>query len=581
MLQRILFASFFVLSTSCPVIGFQNTTKVETLKTELEQALQQKNYRKASEISYEIAREYHEAKRIAEAKKALDQSITYAKKSNVPSLAIQPSYLLGSILYESRDYKNAAVYLDKSSALALAAKNELAFESLTLQGKNLSSMKRFRRAIEPIERALRLALEEKSLTKQLTCYKLLQEYYLKSGNEIKSEDSRNHYEALNILHEKELESRNKAVSLEKVVAREKETNELKLNEQKVIVAEQQEKIKVVETELKEVEKISENRQLEIDLLSKDRELANLRIQEQNTRLENEALVRNSILIVLLLVTTLVGVTIINYRKQIKANQKIELQNKNIKSSINYAKRIQEAMLPKKDIQEKYLNDSFILFKPKDVVSGDFYWFCPLKGKDETHDLAFAAIDCTGHGVPGAFMSMIGINSLNSILSKGINEVDKILEILHQEIQSALQQQITGNNDGMDAALCIYRNSTRTLQFAGAKNPLVYIQNNELYQIKGDIHSIGGSRSKNNLFYKKHEIKITEPTMVYLFSDGYRDQFGGNENQKFMAKRFSKLLLDIHHLPLEEQSNKLSQAFEKWKGHNDQTDDVLVMGIRFY
>jgi serine phosphatase RsbU (regulator of sigma subunit) len=234
------------------------------------------------------------------------------------------------------------------------------------------------------------------------------------------------------------------------------------------------------------------------------------------------------------------------------------------------------MLPKKEVQESLLQNSFILFKPRDVVSGDFYWFSPLGEKGS--DLVFGAIDCTGHGVPGAFMSMIGINSLNSIINRGIVHTDQILETLHQEIRNALQQDVTGNNDGMDLSLCIYRSSDRVLEFSGAKSPLVYIQNGILNQIKGDVHSIGGSKSKPVQRYKKHRIPIDQPTMVYLFTDGYRDQFGGEENQKFMGKRFSNMLREIHHLPMQEQYAILNERFEDWKGSGEQTDDVLVMGV---
>ncbi len=156
----------------------------------------------------------------------------------------------------------------------------------------------------------------------------------------------------------------------------------------------------------------------------------------------------------------------------------------IKSSINYAKRIQEAMLPKHELQKRLLPDSFILLKPRDSVSGDFYWFTEMKSWYNP-DVIFTVADCTGHGVPGAFMSLIGINALNGIINKGIAETDQILSELHQEIRTALQQETTGNNDGMDVALCIYRKEKNTLEFSGAKNSLIYIQDNKLFQVKGE------------------------------------------------------------------------------------------------
>jgi serine phosphatase RsbU (regulator of sigma subunit) len=267
-----------------------------------------------------------------------------------------------------------------------------------------------------------------------------------------------------------------------------------------------------------------------------------------------------------------------YRKQIKANKKIDEQHKSIKSSINYAKRIQEAMLPKHELQKRLLPDSFILLKPRDSVSGDFYWFTEMKSWYNP-DVIFTVADCTGHGVPGAFMSLIGINALNGIINKGIAETDQILSELHQEIRTALQQETTGNNDGMDVALCIYRKEKNTLEFSGAKNSLIYIQDNKLFQVKGDVHPIGGSRSKKEFSYKKHIVPIEKSTMIYLFSDGYRDQFGGKNNTKFMAKKLNELLLSIHQRPLPEQKEILDKTIEEWRGHQSQTDDILVMGIR--
>src|SRR5690606_5962002 len=168
--------------------------------------------------------------------------------------------------------------------------------------------------------------------------------------------------------------------------------------------------------------------------------------------------------------------------------------------------------------QKIFKNAFILFKPRDSVSGDFYWFTDIKnGTSNNGDIAFAAVDCTGQGVLGAFMSMIGINALNGLVNKGVIETNKMLDSLDHEIRTALQQDSSGNNDGMDIALCIYRKSRKVIEFSGAKNPLVYIQDNELFQIKGDIHSIGGIKHKNEFLFKKHEIAIDKPTVVYLFS----------------------------------------------------------------
>jgi serine phosphatase RsbU (regulator of sigma subunit) len=319
--------------------------------------------------------------------------------------------------------------------------------------------------------------------------------------------------------------------------------------------------------------------MEIDLLEKDKELAGIKIREQEALLRNEALIRNSIAVGSILSIALVSVVIVSNRKKIKANKKIEEQNLNIRSSINYAKRIQEAMLPKPEQFPPALSDSFIFFRPRDTVSGDFYWISEIKYQQKK-DVAFAAVDCTGHGVPGAFMSMIGIKALNGLINREVIETNLVLDALDSEIRTALRQEISGNNDGMDVALCIYRPDQKVLEFSGAKNPLVYIQDHQLMKIKGDTHSIGGRRKSDDQFnFKKHQIKIDKPTVVYLFSDGYKDQFGGKENTKFLSKKFYRLLLQVHELPMSEQINILEKAIEEWKGEKSQTDDILVMGLR--
>jgi serine phosphatase RsbU (regulator of sigma subunit) len=235
-------------------------------------------------------------------------------------------------------------------------------------------------------------------------------------------------------------------------------------------------------------------------------------------------------------------------------------------------------LPKGSLQKKLLPDSFVLLKPRDSVSGDFYWFTEIKSWYNP-DVVFAAADCTGHGVPGAFMSMIGINALNTIIGQGIAESNLILDALHTEIRTALQQETTKNDDGMDIGVCIFRKEKSILEFSGAKNSLIYIQDNELVQVKGDVHSIGGSRNKSGHLFKKHKVAITDPTMIYLFSDGYSDQFGGPSNSKFTSRKFHKLLLDIHQKPLNDQMELLNKSIEEWKGSGRQTDDILVMGIK--
>ena len=282
---------------------------------------------------------------------------------------------------------------------------------------------------------------------------------------------------------------------------------------------------------------------------------------------------------------------------VKAKEIIEKKNLDITSSINYAKRIQDASLPQLYRIQAILPKSFIFFKPRDIVSGDFYWCSRiepqpmyeelseggqfkkvLKGYD-TEKFVITAVDCTGHGVPGAFMSMIGNDLLNGIVDlRGISDPAKILKELHKGVTKALKQQETDNKDGMDMALCVIDYGKAKVEFAGAKNPLVYIQNNELFYIRGDKNPVGGTQRKGERNFTKHTVSLNAPTTFYIFSDGFQDQFGGHQGRKFMLKRFKKLLLEIHQKPMEEQRDILEKTFLDWQGEHKQIDDVLVIGF---
>jgi two-component system, sensor histidine kinase LadS len=290
----------------------------------------------------------------------------------------------------------------------------------------------------------------------------------------------------------------------------------------------------------------------------------------------------------------------------KQKEEIEKKNFDITSSINYAKRIQNAMLPQMAEIKAAFPNSFILFKPKDIVSGDFYWFAEVKtekfryhnarrsfGDKEEATLTegtkqmIAVVDCTGHGVPGAMMSMIGTNLLNELVSlQGITEADKILTELDKGVNTSLSQSQNENKDGMVISLCIIDRQQKTLEFAGAKHSLVYIQANdngqpEMHIVKGSKNSIGGEMHHENEPFVKHIISIEKPTTFYSFSDGYSDQFGGVKNKKFMTSALTQFLFNNHQLPLDMQKDLLDKNIDEWMwmGRQKQIDDILVVGIR--
>ncbi|HND72678.1 MAG TPA: SpoIIE family protein phosphatase, partial [Bacteroidia bacterium] len=254
---------------------------------------------------------------------------------------------------------------------------------------------------------------------------------------------------------------------------------------------------------------------------------------------------------------------------------IEIKNREVTESLHYAKRIQAAILPDIKKINQSLQDLFILYLPKDIVSGDFYSFAQ---RDEK--IIVAAADCTGHGVAGAFMSMIGTALLNQIVNeKGITEPSEILTQLNDGIVTSLKQRESEMNEGMDIALCTINNKSKTLQYSGANRPLWIIRNNEFQYYKPNKIPIGGQQYNKTDGFMQHNITLEQGDSIYLFSDGYVDQFGGDLGKKFMTKKFRELLLSIQHLSMNEQKEYLLNTLIKWQGKHDQVDDILVIGIK--
>jgi ligand-binding sensor domain-containing protein/serine phosphatase RsbU (regulator of sigma subunit) len=255
---------------------------------------------------------------------------------------------------------------------------------------------------------------------------------------------------------------------------------------------------------------------------------------------------------------------------------IKEKNANITSSIEYASHIQNAILPPLELVKRLLPDHFILNKPKDIVSGDFYWLAEKDNK-----VIFAVADCTGHGVPGAFMSLLGITLLNDIVNiDKITYSDAIIAALHRRIILSLQQNrkdIT-TYDGIDIALCILDRQNNQIQYTGAMNDLVYIHDGGMEIIKADYSAISALYDSNTT-YTRNEIKVKKGDTLYLFSDGYQDQFGGSRDRKYLSNRFYNTLFEMHDLPMSDQKENLEIILQDWMKENVQTDDIMVMGIR--
>ena len=250
------------------------------------------------------------------------------------------------------------------------------------------------------------------------------------------------------------------------------------------------------------------------------------------------------------------------------------RNKNIEDSLKYAERIQKAMFTRESDIAKMFPDSFILQKPKDIVSGDFYW-----GKQIGDTVFLAAVDCTGHGVPGAFMSLIGLEMFRQIVcTKKIYTPGKILDEMNKSFDVVFDTtEEMSLRDGMDLTICAMNTKTNMLEFAGAFNPLYVIRNREIIEIKGDKTLVGPYMGFDRAPFTNHEFQLESRDQIYMFSDGYADQFGGPEGKKFKYRRFRHLLLSLCDQPLSRQHDILENSMNDWKGDMEQVDDILVIG----
>jgi serine phosphatase RsbU (regulator of sigma subunit) len=266
----------------------------------------------------------------------------------------------------------------------------------------------------------------------------------------------------------------------------------------------------------------------------------------------------------------------NAKEVLRQKNLLSSRNKSIEDSLKYAHRIQQAMFTNEKEILRMFPRSFILQKPKDIVSGDFFW-----AKRVENRIFLAAVDCTGHGVPGAFMSLIGLEFFRQIIS--INKVFKPSEILNQ-LNNSFDELFGGDHDislkdGMDVSLCSFDLENRTLEYAGAFHPLYIVRNGELMVIKGDKTTIGPNIGFQRLPFNNHEVYLKKDDMIYLFSDGYADQFGGPEEKKFKYRRFRHLLLSVYEKPVEVQHQMLESSINDWRGNLEQVDDILVIGVR--
>jgi len=535
------------------------------------------------------------------------------------------------IYSEIDQLKNTQKYYDKALAISRRYNNRADICVDIMDGTNIMITKQeYDASLVKLEEALKIgnALNDSRLLRE--CYRQMALCYKGRGNQKKSDEYYDYFQVYD-KYVKDQGTIDREKKTDEIITTEKEKLKISEAERKAMdlefdLLEERKKreadslkyaIEITEDSLFKVENEKKAKDLEIQVLNQQEELSKEKLGklEAEKKRQRFTIVGGAILLFLLVFVILGSLYALNQRR--KANKELELknlqitkakdeietksfelkeamghiqfQNKSIMQSINYAQRIQDAMLPKQLSMKALFPESFIFFKPRDVVSGDFYWFEDIYKKQngskksaetesEVHKIFLSAVDCTGHGVPGAFMSMLGFNLLNDIVRRGIFESEKILNNLHHGIRKQLNQEETQNRDGMDMSLCVIDPINRIMEYSGAQNPLLYIQDGKLFRVRANKFPVGGFQVEDHNF-TKHLINLDKPTTCYLFSDGFTDQFGGPHGRKFMAKNFRDLLYEIYEMPMEEQKKILELVLNEWMGNNEQTDDVLVMGFR--
>jgi serine phosphatase RsbU (regulator of sigma subunit) len=474
-------------------------------------------------------------------------------QNSIPSARLCPDKTLlrdcyntySKILKAGNDHINALNYYESYLKINDSLLLEQRMKDHELSNKRI--------AIEKTEKELKLQLADENL-KDLELKRL------------RLEQEKQAQELVLLKREKELELSEKE--------RLKQAYELALKKHE----EEIQKVKIKDLEQQRALQSSELKRKEAEEKERINEIKLLETENERQKEARKRAVWMEILIAIIAILLFTGFIVTRKKNSVLANRKKEIEEKNaaITDSIKYAEKIQTAVLPPPDFMKDYFDDYFILFKPRDIVSGDFYWGTKKDGLS-----IVTAADCTGHGVPGAFMSMLGMAFLNEI----VNNTDKpstdlILNELRKNVKSALRQtgQEGETKDGMDIALCIVDYRNKILQFSGAFNPLFLVKDNELLQVKGDRMPIG-IHQKAEAPFTRHNIDIAKGNTFYIFSDGYVDQFGGPEGKKIKLKRLQEIVLENHKKPMDEQKQILDKIFADWQGDQEQIDDVLVMGVR--
>jgi len=587
-----------LISSSSLVSYSQNN--VENLKTQLKTVEDSKK----SSIAYKIALFYYDSDdKLCE--KYAEDAIDFAKESSQKVMLTNSYHLLAMFYVKTKDYKKAVKYYDREYDVLKSTdhKKDIAMVLFNL-GNLHNKLGNNRRSTKNFEESLAISTEINYhyLTKRT--YNLLYEVYY---------ERRKYDKALTYLKQY-IEIAEFDYKSEKELEIEEANNLIALKDS--LIVEKDSVNEVITDENEELSELTKEQQLEIDNLSLQNKLSKEELSNQ----------RLSILVLVLILVFCIAIAgfiysrflqkkknnltlteknnIINQQNEeikvinnnlLDSNAIIVDKNKKITDSIKYAKKIQKAVFPSTELIKSVFPKHFIFFEPRDIVSGDFYWSYKTQNK-----LFVIAADCTGHGIPGSFMSLLSISFLNEIVPKAQNRnAGEILNFLRQKVKTTLGQKLEtpSQKDGLDIAMCIINTEDLTMDFAGANNPVYILRNKSrldnldkvaklritehkelrLIEIKGDRQPVAVYIKERS--FTNHKFKLQKEDKIYMFSDGYADQFGGEKNKKFMTKRFKQLLFEVHEKEMEEQNKIIKNTLHEWQGRNKRVDDVLVLGLK--
>jgi serine phosphatase RsbU (regulator of sigma subunit) len=485
-----------------------------------------------------------------------------------------------SMLYAPYNASKAGKYLDKAAKIVKKnGEKKIPMEDFYALGSAYKKIRQPKKAALNYEACLKKAKQKRdSEMIQKTGYELYEIY-----NAEKDYKALEYYKLyVNSQKDKELKIKNAQIGQMDSALIEMSSSKDSLAK---ITEEKAQKIELLNQENDSLSRQNEVQDEDLKLRQAEIDVSRVTIDKQRNLIWTFIIIGVVFLILLAVVFTMfrkikkINNRLENQRDEIEVQKNlIQVKNEQITDSINYARKIQDSILVPEQKIKRWLPQMFIYYKPKDIVSGDFYWFSKYESK-----YVITAIDCTGHGVPGAFLSMIGNTLLHEIVNiKHVFKPDQILSMLHDGITLALnQEEDSSSEDGMDMSLCTVDTKLNRFQFAGAKNNLYVVQGDKLKILKANYYSIGGKplRPDMKVEFTCYDFMYDDNTSIYMFSDGYLDQYGGENNEKFNTARFREMILANRELPMEEQKEILSKTMDEWKGDRQQIDDFLVMGVK--